>query len=260
MTRVSGHTLIASPCCRTLYKRVRYASMNFSAFEFWTDGWRDGALMPTDGGLRRCQCGKFFLLREAIDIDLPANEDTPFPGHVQDQDLPLAIASATSTPLEITARRNYWRNLNHDYRALYRAHREAAMSDAKSRWEDLWRSKNPDQRSIWQKTLGFILRKPSPQPPPIDKGFAPFTVPEYVPSEAQLANMGRLLELLVASNSDSENRKDNEEISELYKALGRPERALEMLMKTAAEDRDKNFGAIELSLKQGLKGPVRYKY
>lgn len=203
---------------------------------------------------------EILFLREAIDIDLPANEDTPFPEHVKDQNLPLAIASATTTALEITARRNYWRNLNHDYCALYRAHCEAKMSDAKNRWENLWRSKNPDQRSIWQKTLDLILRKPLPQPPPIDKGFAPFTVPEYVPIEAQLANIGRLLELLVDSNSDSENQTDNEEISELYKALDQPERALEMLMKTKAKDRDKNFEAIYFSIKNGFKGPLRYRY
>ena len=138
MTRVTGHTLIASPCCRTLYKRVRYSSMNFSAFEFWTDGWRDGALMPLDGGLRRCQCGSFFLLREAIDMDLPASEETPFPEHVKDSDLPTAIANASTQALAIVARRNYWRALNHPYREKYRAHRDLEMAQTQAQCEAAW--------------------------------------------------------------------------------------------------------------------------
>ena len=51
MTRISGHTIIASPCSKSLYKVVDYASMNFSVYAYWTDGAKDGALMPNDGGL-----------------------------------------------------------------------------------------------------------------------------------------------------------------------------------------------------------------
>jgi hypothetical protein len=31
--------------------------MNFSAFEYWKDGWRVQSPMPNDEGLRRCKCG-----------------------------------------------------------------------------------------------------------------------------------------------------------------------------------------------------------
>ena len=57
MTRVSGRKLIASPCCHTLYAMTSYMSVNYSSFAFWTDGKRDGSLMPNDSGLRKCQCG-----------------------------------------------------------------------------------------------------------------------------------------------------------------------------------------------------------
>lgn len=260
MTRIVGHTLIASPCCRTLYKRVRYGSVNFSAFEFWTDGWRDGSLMPTDGGLRRCQCGSFFLMREAIDMDLPANEDTPYPAYVQDSDLPTAINNANTKALEIVARRNYWRALNHPYRDEYRAHRDLEMAEAKAQWEAAWQEKNPDQRGTWQRWKDAIRRKTPLKPQQMPLYFAPFTVPDYAPSDIQVSNMQGLLDLLLTPDEDASTLLDNEEIAELYKALGKTEFAMEMLLKTTEKDRDKNFGAIEMSLKEGLTGPVRYKY
>ena len=50
MSRISGHTSITSPCCKSPYKVVEYASMNFSAYAYWTDGATDGALMPVQAG------------------------------------------------------------------------------------------------------------------------------------------------------------------------------------------------------------------
>ena len=79
MTRISGHTLITSPCCKSPYKVVEYASMNFSAYAYWTDGAKDGGLMPNDGGLRVCRCGTAFLLRDAIRLEIEASPDTLFP-------------------------------------------------------------------------------------------------------------------------------------------------------------------------------------
>ena len=70
MTRISGHTSITSPCCKSLYKVVEYASMNFNAYAYWTDGAKDGGLMPNDGGLRVCRCGIAFLLRDAIRLEI----------------------------------------------------------------------------------------------------------------------------------------------------------------------------------------------
>ncbi len=77
MTRISGHTSIASPCCKSPYKVVEYASMNFSAYAYWTDGAKDGGLMPNDGGLRVCRCGTAFLLRDAVHLEKPA-QTRPF--------------------------------------------------------------------------------------------------------------------------------------------------------------------------------------
>jgi hypothetical protein len=64
MTRVRGIRVLATPYCGAQYALPNYVSMNFSAFEFWTDGWREHSPMPNDEGLRICQCGQFVLLKK----------------------------------------------------------------------------------------------------------------------------------------------------------------------------------------------------
>ena len=193
-------------------------------------------------------------------MGLPANEETPYPAYVQDSDLPTAINNANTRALEIVVRRNYWRALNHPYRDEYRAHRDLEMAEAKAQWEAAWQVKNPDQRGTWQRWKDAIRRKTPLKPPQMPLDFAPFTVPDYAPSDIQVSNMQGLLDLLLTPDEDASTLLDNEEIAELYKALGKTEFAMEMLLKTTEEDRDKNFGAIEMSLKEELTGPVRYKY
>ncbi len=65
MTRVSGTNIIKSPCCGALMGTPAYSSINFRAWEYWTDGHADGSLTPSGGGLRRCLCGQCFLLSTA---------------------------------------------------------------------------------------------------------------------------------------------------------------------------------------------------
>ncbi len=52
MTIIRGVRIVAAPCCGARYAVPRYVSMNFMAFEYWTDGWCDGSLMPNDQVLR----------------------------------------------------------------------------------------------------------------------------------------------------------------------------------------------------------------
>jgi len=71
-----------------------YMSVNYSSFAFWTDGKRDGSLMPNDSGLRKCQCGNYFLQSEAVKLEIPAGDDREFTPHVHTSDLKHAIATA----------------------------------------------------------------------------------------------------------------------------------------------------------------------
>jgi|GEM_PF-6745255 len=119
MTIVRGVRTLASPCCGAQYAFPRYVSMNFSAFEFWTDGWREFSLMPNDEGLRRCKCGQFVLIKdmvvieksEASDADEDESNDLPFMDRVSDELLPECIAKASSVDMEVAARLGYWRYL-----------------------------------------------------------------------------------------------------------------------------------------------------
>lgn len=91
MTMVRGVRIVAAPCCGAQYALPNYMSMNFSAFEFWTDGWRDGSIMPNDEGLRRCQCGQFVLLKNLVEIGAADASSLPSLGHVLAAQLPRAL-------------------------------------------------------------------------------------------------------------------------------------------------------------------------
>ena len=104
MTRARGVQIFASPCCGAPYAFPRYMSMNFSAFEYWTDGWRERSLMPNDEGLRRCKCGQFVLTKDMVPVEKAEASDAgehglndlPTMDHVPDELLSECIAKASS--------------------------------------------------------------------------------------------------------------------------------------------------------------------
>ena len=61
MTRIAGTNIIKAPCCGAFFSTVSFASINFMASEHWTDGATENSLSQSDGGLRRCTCGGYFL-------------------------------------------------------------------------------------------------------------------------------------------------------------------------------------------------------
>ncbi len=65
MTRATGTHIIKAPCCGAFLGTAAYASINFLAWEYWTDGYADGSLAPGGCGLRRCTCGRCFLIQSA---------------------------------------------------------------------------------------------------------------------------------------------------------------------------------------------------
>ena len=64
MTRISySYRIVQAPCCDAEYRTNIYTSINFTAYEYWTDGQNVNSLFPSDGGLRLCTCGQYFLLQ-----------------------------------------------------------------------------------------------------------------------------------------------------------------------------------------------------
>ena len=185
MTMIRGVRIMAAPCCGARFSAPRYLSMNFMAFAYWTDGWRDQSLMPNGEGLRQCSCGKFTLFKELVEIDTAESSDLPYINRVPSELLPVCIATANNKELEVAARLEYWRELNHAYRERYRIHRDAEEAENKAIWE----AENPDRRTWWDKLRGREV------PTYIRTDSMRFTVPEFDPSPEQLNNMDRLCEI-----------------------------------------------------------------
>jgi hypothetical protein len=190
MTSFSGYYISGAVCCGARYSTRRYRSINLMSSALWTDGYREQSLMPNDHGLRCCKCGNFFLQNELVTISEVDETDEPLAPRVPPEDLPAAIAQARTPVIELAARLTYWQHLNHAYRDLYRAHREAEDAATEAAWE----LANPDQRTAWQK-LRNMDRKPRYQPI-LDR---PITFPVFEASVTQRENMLALLGLIASS-------------------------------------------------------------
>ena len=229
--------------------------MNFSALLYWTDGHKEGSLMPGGGGLRKCKCGEVYLLRQAIRLELDAEPDTPRTQRLEAADLPHAVNSPNKA-VELAARREYWIELNHEYRDQYRAHREAEDKASQAKWEADWHIANPDQRSAFKKGSDWFLRRKPVAPPPIaDK---PFSVPPYQPTQLQLENMTRLLDLLLEKVHEPYG-PDMLEVAEIYRELGRFDEAKEALNQCPEDDRGTSDKVVAEMIDKAVTAPVRYR-
>ncbi len=226
--------------------------MNFSVYANWTDGAKDGGLMPNDGGLRVCRCGTAFLLRDAIRLEIEASPDTPFSPKPADADLPTVINSASSPRLEATARRNYWRYLNDGYRVLYREHREKEEAKADAQWRRDYYASLP----LFQRAASKLLRRNPPWDFP--KPERPFTVPPYKPTTEQRENMARLLALIL-NEADQLNKADQLEVAELHRELGQFEAAAEALSKCIADHDPVTVKVTGEHIGQRCAAPIRYR-
>jgi hypothetical protein len=207
VTRRQGINIVSTPCCGRLYSTSAYVSLNFSAFERWTDGHTVGSLIPPGEGLRRCSCGYYYLLSEAKQVtwapDPPSKPSEPaslwqrlakvfamappiqssLDQDEQDAGLPERARHAHDSQLgnvirishgnievQLVARRRLWRMLNEPYRQLYREYEKK--------------------------------REGAP--------------PAFIPTRIQIENMEAMIEL-----SSCSNMSDRIEIGELHRQLGK---------------------------------------
>lgn len=236
MTSTSGFNLIATKCCGAVYSTPKYASVNTSAYEYWTDGARLHSLMPTDGGLRRCRCGTYFLLKSTFRVGFEDERSTQGAEFIKDADLKNLITKELSSDVEIIVRRRYWRILNDPYRDLYRDHRKK---------ED---AKNINRKSFFSRLFLRIGLLKNQREEPLK-----FTVPSFTITEQLTQNLERLLVLL-----EKEERKDYLEITEILRELSRYEEASETMTKFT-EEKNKVADLLKQLLAQQDNAPYRYR-
>lgn len=252
MTSIAGYNLNTTPCCGATYRTPRYRSINFSAWEYWTDGYRYGSLFSNDHGLRQCQCGDCYLVSEMQFICQVEESEVPYTARVASEDLPKAIASARTPSIELAARLDYWQELNHPYRESYRAHRAAEEAATKASWESdkaAWEAANPDTRSWWQR----FRKVPPPQyTQPIS---GPFTYPPYELSDEQRDNLKALLRL----NDNGDIELNPQTLAELHRELGQFEQAAEALRLIPENKTDVTTRLLKKLVKNKEIAPMRYR-
>lgn len=221
MTSVRSYRVMASPCCGAWFVAPRYASMNYSAHEYWTDGQRVRSLAPTDGGLRQCECDAYFLLRDAneiIDVSAENKQATQPAIHIADEKLASLLALPLNEDVEVVVRRRYWRYLNDPYREAYRVHRKSVDEAA--------REANKGATTFWTNLSNKIPGIKPPTPAAVVPPSKIFTVPPNTLTAIQKDNMQALLHLLLKSENP-----DPVEIAELHRELGDYDEALKAIEK-----------------------------
>jgi hypothetical protein len=247
MTMVKGVTIVATPCCGAQYAAPRYLSMNFSASEYWTDGWRHESLMPNDEGLRRCACGRLLMLKDIVAIETAEASDLPRLKQPSDESLPECIAQTDRDDIEVAARLMYWRYLNHPYREAYRRHRNAEETSIRAAWE----ADNPDTRTWLEKLRGRKALSYT-RPPG-----SPFTYPAFNATDLQLQNMLRLSQLLLDWGQMYE-RPYTLVLAELYREQGRFEEAKRVIETLGDDQAGVTRDLITRLIRERQTAPIRY--
>jgi hypothetical protein len=245
MTSISGYRVMASPCCGSRFVAPRYASMNYSAHESWTDGQCVQSLAPTDGGSRQCECDAYFLLRnakEVIEVSAEEKQATKPALKVVDEKLASLFTLTLTEDVELVVRRRYWRYLNDPYREIYRAHRKAVDSAAQ---------KAKGSNTLRAQLAGKLRSVTAPEL------FAPpsraFTVPPYSLTQHQKGNMQKLLHLLQKSE-----QPDPVEVAELHRELGRFDEATAALQACTEDDSGFTSKLLAKMIDDRTTAPVRY--
>lgn len=253
MSRTIGFKLTATPCCGAHYRRHIYASRNYSANEYWSDGFRLGSLMPNDHGLRACRCGAFYLMEELKDMGRTDQYEVPLTTLVAPVDLPRAIGQARTPRLEIAARLDYWHELNHPYRARYRAYREAERQ-ANPPPPLQVTSIPPVSPGVRRPVKLEVLPTVAPQPIKTPVVPANFSCPTFEPTQTQTDNMRTLLSF--------DNAKEPVFYpmlkAELCRELGEFKLAEQTLQQIETDQRGRFWHVLSELAQKHITAPVRY--
>jgi hypothetical protein len=256
MTRTAGTSIIKAPCCGALYSTTAFASINFMASEHWTDGATENSLSQSDGGLRRCTCGGYFLSGHAERVGfIPKNA-----GQKQEQsEYSIAKIFGKIGKLLIAedkAKPQTTRKLPSQWAANETVIPSKAQSVTGLAIAELLDSKLQDKnlsiqaRRLYWRHLNNQFRNEYREYRDIHKD----SFPAYAPSAAQMDNMEQLAALL-----EDHDMVDELELGELYREIGQPLKARAKLAKVGKDD----LKLCEMQMKlieMGYQGPARFKY
>lgn len=256
MTRIAGTNIIKTPCCGSFFSTTAFASINFMASEHWTDGATENSLSQSDGGLRRCTCGSYFLSGYAERVGyIPKNSDQP-----QEQSEhsitkifgkigKLLIAEDKAKPQTI-------RKLPSQWAANETVIPPKAQSVTGLAIAELLDSMPQDKnlliqaRRLYWRYLNNQFRDEYRAYRDIYKD----SFPAYTLSAAQMDNMEQLAALL-----EEHDMVDELELGELYREMGQPLKARAKLAKVSEDNR--KLCEMQLSLlEKGYTGPARFRF
>ena len=256
MTRIAGTNIIKAPCCGALYSTTAFASINFMASEHWTDGATENSLSQSDGGLRRCTCGGYFLSGYAERVGfIPKNsrqqpEQSEYSiAKIFGKIGKLLIADDKAKPQTIRKLPTQWAANELDLPPKAQSVTGAAIAE-------LLDSKPHDKnllmqaRRLYWRHLNDQFRDEYRAYRDIHKD----SFPAYAPSATQMDNMEQLAALL-----EDHDMADELELGELYREMGQPLKARAKLAKVGEDDQ--KLCAMQLSLlEMGYQGPIRFKF
>ncbi len=256
MTRIAGTNIIKAPCCGALYSTTAFASINFMASEHWTDGATENSLSQSDGGLRRCACGGYFLSGYAERVGfIPKNtgqqpEQTEYSiAKIFGKIGKLLIAEDTAKPQTTRKLPSQWAANETDLPPKAQSVTGAAIAkllDSKPQDKNLL----IQARRLYWRHLNDQFRDEYRAYKEIDKD----SFPAYAPSAAQMDNMEQLAALL-----EDHDMVDELELGELYREMGQPLKARAKLAKVSEDDQ--KLCEMQLSLlEKGYSGPARFRF
>lgn len=256
MTRISySHRIVQAPCCEAEFRTNIYTSINFTAYEYWTDGQNVNSLFPSDGGLRLCTCGQYFLLQNCDHLRVIPEPKPRAPKGWQD------------------IKNNWWDRLLHrptinDILRNYdtRSDEEIAVSvrDMPTEAQTISESELPmviekceGKREILieaRRRLWRSMNDPFRKMYRAHREISPETYPPYEATYAQKENMLMLAYLLEESYSPNWI-----EVAELCREVGDMGAAKEALKLSNKSDK-KLADVVGELIYMNYSGPVRYSY
>ncbi len=226
------------------------------ASEHWTDGATENSLSQSDGGLRRCKCGDYFLSGYAERVGfIPKNTGQ----HPEQSEYSIAKIFGKIGKLLIAedkAKPQTIRKLPSQWAANEKIVPPKAQSVTGAAIAELLDSKPQEKnlliqaRRLYWRHLNDQFRNEYRAYKEIHKE----SFPAYAPSAAQMDNMEQLVGLL-----EGHDMVDELELGELYREMGQPLKSRAKLAKVNEDDR--KLCEMQLNLiVLGYCGPARFHY